>query len=939
MYWPFGATRSLVEPNVAPKEYYEDEKEDNLLEVGVEKPKSNEPLISLRKTRQGQFFATITDRELTIWQTKVEPAAVTCKLRRSDTSINSYGNNEKVHIRPDNKLVVLQTANGYLIAYHLIIDPSSHSYRMSVGRIRNGPKEALGIALVNLKFKMIIKVDAGITEALVLEDELILATRTPPALQCIKWQNEPGIPQTKTEVISKMPCMQASKETIVEMLYDRPMNLFTWILSDGKAYTAQKHLIVDESVPRPRYWKGFLFHIPDNHKDQAICSDINARFSLLAIGTTCGSIHVYSVQNYEGSISLSHKIDAPHSLSGKVRKLAWSPDGYALLAGFENGWVISSVYGQQCFSSFHVDKPAKGWGANGNMEGVTDAFWSIGGYELFMINTNDPRKIWTISMVHCSSSTSINPDSLSIALLAGTDRLFLYRGSAQSDNALINPESLHWQQIPYPAAYLTDHWPIRQVCISKDECYIAIAGRCGLAHYSVKSGRWKTFIDESMALEFYVRGGMAWFHHVLIAAVECDDGSFEIRLFSRETNLDISLLLHAESISCPVLLMTLLEDTLLVYTTDNVLYHYMITTTKDTIKLVMVGNIGFNGIVHAAARTRGITWYIPEDHLVQGDPAKDVTVASLILLIDGQLVLLRPQVAEDGNVKYDMKVLLSKVEYFGLVPPTSSHLSNSLWAFDGVSLKFWLHIESMISSIQEDPTLEIQLHFYPLSVLLQRGLIVGIEGETLFGKNLMHYKFSTSIHLYVNHILRYYLAKQQLTEAVNLAGEFDNLHYFSHILELLLHEVLDEEADNKPLSGGAVLPRVVDFLNYFPEMLDVIVGCTRKTEVASWPVLFDAVGSPKRLFETCMELGMLKTAGAYLLVLHTMEQLKDRYVPSVIFGDGKPRLRSGHRVITGIYTDFKRQRKASSRSIESLQRATSDLCSRSQFPFKSSSTP
>jgi hypothetical protein len=58
-------------------------------------------------------------------------------------------------------------------------------------------------------------------------------------------------------------------------------------------------------------------------------------------------------------------------------------------------------------------------------------------------------------------------------------------------------------------------------------------------------------------------------------------------------------------------------------------------------------------------------------------------------------------------------------------------------------------------------------------------------------------------------------------------------------------------------------------------MLDVIVGCTRKTEVRLWQYLFQYAGRPKDLFEQCMERGMLKSAGGYLLVLHTLEHLKD----------------------------------------------------------------
>jgi len=71
----------------------------------------------------------------------------------------------------------------------------------------------------------------------------------------------------------------------------------------------------------------------------------------------------------------------------------------------------------------------------------------------------------------------------------------------------------------------------------------------------------------------------------------------------------------------------------------------------------------------------------------------------------------------------------------------------------------------------------------------------------------------------------------------------------------------------------AVLPLVVRFLSNFPDYLNVIVQCTRKTEVASWSHLFSVVGSPQVLFEESLARGLLKTAGGYLLILHTMEKL------------------------------------------------------------------
>lgn len=49
---------------------------------------------------------------------------------------------------------------------------------------------------------------------------------------------------------------------------------------------------------------------------------------------------------------------------------------------------------------------------------------------------------------------------------------------------------------------------------------MAVAGRRGLVHYSAASGRWKVFNDHVQEQAFAVKGGLIWFHHVLIAAVE-----------------------------------------------------------------------------------------------------------------------------------------------------------------------------------------------------------------------------------------------------------------------------------------------------------------------------------------------------------------------------------------------------------------------------------
>ena len=60
-----------------------------------------------------------------------------------------------------------------------------------------------------------------------------------------------------------------------------------------------------------------------------------------------------------------------------------------------------------------------------------------------------------------------------------------------------------------------------------------------------------------------------------------------------------------------------------------------------------------------------------------------------------------------------------------------------------------------------------------------------------------------------------------------------------------------------------------------------MVQCTRKTEVRSWRTLFTYLPPPQELFEESLQKGSLKTAGGYLLILHTFEELRSSSEPLV----------------------------------------------------------
>ncbi len=57
------------------------------------------------------------------------------------------------------------------------------------------------------------------------------------------------------------------------------------------------------------------------------------------------------------------------------------------------------------------------------------------------------------------------------------------------------------------------------------------------------------------------------------------------------------------------------DDSLLVYTYENTLHHYVVAATPETVELVRVGQIAFHGIIRAPARVRAMSWILPEEQL------------------------------------------------------------------------------------------------------------------------------------------------------------------------------------------------------------------------------------------------------------------------------------------------------------------------------------
>jgi len=150
--------------------------------------------------------------------------------------------------------------------------------------------------------------------------------------------------------------------------------------------------------------------------------------------------------------------------------------------------------------------------------------WVANGGEILILRQGGDERIWSLEFARSSSAGFFSSTNTARPMLQTGEKLLIYRGYDQDDNTMISQDpSVLWNTVQVPAVYLADNWPIRISVMSPDGRYVAVAGTRGLAHYSANSGRWKTFVNEHMEKDFIVRGGMCWYQHILIAAVESND--------------------------------------------------------------------------------------------------------------------------------------------------------------------------------------------------------------------------------------------------------------------------------------------------------------------------------------------------------------------------------------------------------------------------------
>ncbi|XP_044776594.1 guanine nucleotide exchange factor subunit RIC1 isoform X2 [Neomonachus schauinslandi] len=658
------------------------------------------------------------------------------------------------------------------------------------------------------------------------------------------------------------------------------------------------------------------------------CVAVNNKYRLMAFGCASGSVQVYTIDNTTGAMLLSHKLELTAkqypdiwNKTGAVKLVKWSPDNSVVIVTWENGGLsLWSVFGAQLICTLGGDFAYRSDGTKKDPLKINSMSWGAEGYHLWVVsgfgahNTgieSDSKSIvkqpGILLFQFIKSVLTVNPcmSNQEQVLLQGEDRLYLNCGeasqiqsarscSAHSEHKAgagkspfadsgLESQGLstllghrHWHVVQISNTYLESNWPIR---------------------------------EQNMI----VTGGLAWWNDfIVLACYNISDRQEELRVYLRTSNLD-NAFAHITKAQAETLLLSVFRDMVIVFRADCSICLYSIERKSDgpntTAGIQVLQEVSMSRYIPhpflvvsvtltSVSTENGITLKMPQQ-------ARDAE--SIMLNLAGQLIMMQrdrsgPQIREKDSNPNQRKllpfcppvVLAQSVENVWTTCRANKqkrHLLEALWlSCGGAGMKVWLPLfprdhRKPHSFLSQRIMLPFHINIYPLAVLFEDALVLGAVNDTLLYDSLytrssareqMEVLFPYCVvertsQIYLHHILRQLLVRNLGEQALLLAQSCAALPYFPHVLELMLHEVLEEEATSREPIPDPLLPTVAKFITEFPLFLQTVVHCARKTEYALWNYLFAAVGNPKDLFEECLMAQDLDTAASYLIILQNME--------------------------------------------------------------------
>ncbi|EFA06481.2 guanine nucleotide exchange factor subunit Rich [Tribolium castaneum] len=873
------------------------------------------------------LFAILTDDSIAIWFCK--PCVPIVFYRRTPQSLEKFGTNILTEWKPDSSMVAVATSEGHLLLFKLgVIADNKGLYVQTDSPHANLRRDSAELFIkeiippLHLTLHQEIMVwDGKITGIVCITmSEFMISTSEGHVLR-YWWDGQQHrdynldlrrIPFCINQQVSKAIPIVEENTFIVDIEYSPLVGGFSIVLNDGRAaFLTASSLKFD-----PNQVQG----IWAQNIEDATCTVMNHKYRLITFGRANSECIVYYVDESTGGLEVSHNCvlsskDYPGD-PGAVAQVLWTPDGCALVAAWEKGGIAMwSTFGSLLMCSLGWD-----YGLNIDLQTnnplqIKSMQFATEGYQLWMVHkeakdgevNSNGTCTNLLQLDFMKSALTINPcmSHQSHLYLQGEDKLYvnsadtlikMFSERSTKDEGVFNEslsmpstlaEGRQWLVIPVPSTYSATNWPIRYSAIDSDGQNMAIAGRTGLAHYSMQTRRWKLFGNETQEKDFIVVGGLLWWRDYLVmGCYSILENSDELRFYPRDAKLD-NKFAKIVTVLSPILLMNILQDQLITFGSDAQVTIWALkhNPTVGNVEVFKVQVVDISALAVHPACIVSVTLSSLRTETGRGQPNNS---ESIVLNVSGRLLMVQREVRNGERYTCSMPTVLASCVENVWVPSRrkaeKAHLTEALWLFCGAhGMRVWLPLypkdgDKTHTFMSKRIMLPFHLKIYPLAILFEDAIILGAENDTVLYTSDSNSPFSLPFsvlqrtsQVYLHQILRQLIRRNLGYHAWEIARSCMSLPYFPHSLELLLHEVLEEEATSKEPIPDAQLPSVIEFIMEFPVYLQTVVQCARKTEIALWPYLFSAAGKPKDLFQECMAKRQLDTAASYLIILQNLE--------------------------------------------------------------------
>ncbi|CAM9792706.1 unnamed protein product [Lampetra fluviatilis] len=504
-------------------------------------------------------------------------------------------------------------------------------------------------------------------------------------------------------------------------------------------------------------------------------------------------------------------------------------------------------------------------------------------------------------------------------LLQGDDRLYLSCGEPPTSRPHTpSPPFLlghrHWHIVQIHNSYLDNNWPIRHAAMDAQGQCVAVSGRAGLAHYSLYTRKWKLFGNITQEQSMAVTGGLVWWEDFIVAACHnLAEGQDELRVYPRASNLD-NAHAHVQRLPAPPLLLGGSRGRLLLFCSDRQLHVYSVE--RSPLDVPHPG-VTLRALQRVSCRPT------PAQQACAGD--------SVLLNVAGQLLMLQRD--RSGPQPLDVSEDPTSSSTSSSPPrQRRSHARNPsfcravvlaecveiTWTTGHSAPRPQAHPQSTPHQPQQQqqhgPATEVlwlgcgrsgMKVWLPLSPAASDG---GWPAGPLHGYN--HNLTTATTHHHQEQHHHHQQQQQQhhagsvfqhafMSRRIMLPFPVPALYPLTVLAEhgLVLGVTTETLPGSSSAAGGAAAAggSVADLLPfcvaerasqlYLPAVAAGTTGAESRrrggvagarlllaaSEVALWPCLFAAVGSPKQLFEECLVARDLETAASYLIILQNME--------------------------------------------------------------------